>query len=90
MARLQTLSGDHCRERAFAGFGWGLGAAFLAQRDPAGALRELQGITDPGLRWAACGGFAFILNHTDEATLAPQRRADVLRQMATQCRAPAL
>lgn len=60
----------------------------LGQRDLQSAQGTLAAIDDVVLRWAACGGFWFVVDHTPDATMAPQHRTDALQQMAPLCRAP--
>ena len=88
LQRLHGLSGARCRQRAFGGFGWGLANRYVAQRDLQSAQGTLAAIDDVVLRWAACGGFWFVVDHTPDATMAPQHRTDALQQMAPLCRAP--
>jgi hypothetical protein len=88
-SRLQQLIGGRCRERAFAGLGWAVGAQYIKQRDVQWAQARLAAIADGSLRSAACGGFAFVLYHAADLEMTAQRRTAALRQMAAVCRGPA-
>ncbi len=81
-ARLGALEGARCRDRAFAGLGWGMAVRFLADHDPEAAGAALRSIADARLRWAACGGFHFVLH--DAASL---RSPDSMEQVRTMLRA---
>ena len=48
LQRLSRLTGEHCRDRAFGGFGWGLASRYLEQRDPQAMQDALVAVDDDG------------------------------------------
>ncbi len=87
-ARLCELENARCRDRAFAGLGWGMGARFLASPDVEAARNALRSITDRGFRWAACGGFHFVIGNA-ASPVSPALSERVKAMLRTTCERPA-
>jgi len=86
MRRLAALSDAPCRDRAFGGLGWALGAEYMKHPDLDAARATLAAIPDRTLRWAACGGFVFVLTRAPESALPAAQRATAIEQVTAFCR----
>jgi hypothetical protein len=84
--RLAALPDEPCREQAFGGFGWTIASRYIEDRNLDAAQGALNAIADTRLRWAACGGFNFLLSHTPDERMAPAERSAALQRMAAYCR----
>lgn len=86
-ARLGGLRGERCRDRAFGGLGWGMAVRFLADQDASAAGEALRSIADVRRRYAACGGFNFIL-HNARSRPSSEALARVKAVLRTTCERP--
>ncbi len=86
-ARLGDLRDARCRDRAFGGLGWGMGARFLASHDLDAARGALQSIADVRFRWAACGGFNFLV-HNAASPASPETIEQVAAMLRATCVRP--
>lgn len=86
-ARLGALVDARCRDRAFAGLGWGVAARFLAGHDLDAAHEALRSIRDARFRWAACGGFHFLVHHA-ASPVSPSVIEQVRTMLRTTCEQP--
>jgi hypothetical protein len=82
VADIDRIIDLHCRQRAYAGLGWGLAGRVVDDGDFAKVRRDLEGFS-PEARRDACGGFYFVMAKRSGATPATFEAAR--REVALLC-----
>ncbi|MBI3784958.1 MAG: hypothetical protein HY270_16315 [Deltaproteobacteria bacterium] len=82
VADLERIGEARCRQRAFAGLGWGLAERVIGNGDFGMVRADLNRLT-PGMRREACGGFYFVMAKRPGAT--PAAFDAARREVASLC-----